>query len=487
MMALLTRPRTWIITAVVVVVVAAAAVWWFGFAHKTNADAAPASSTTLTVSTRTLQQSVSGTGTLSPTVDQQVNFVASGTVTAVSVQAGQTVKAGDTLATITSTQADADLAQAQATLASDQAKLASDQAASTGSSTDVAQIGADQAAVSVAQAAVTSAQNEVNGTTLTAPVAGLVTAVNVAVGDAVTGSSSSSGSSSSGSSSGGSSESSGSSSSRSGSAASGAGSSSGSSSGSSGSSGAFEITGTDSWTTQISVAAAQVKNLKAGDQVTLSTTENPSFFGTVSSIGLLPSTTSGAATYPVDVQVTGTPQNLYDGVSVTADVIYKKVADAVAVPSLAVTQVDGKSTVTKLAGGKQVQQAVTTGIQEGQYIQITDGLKSGDQIVLKLAQRLPGGTGGTSGTGGSGTGGTRGGFGGGGFGGGFGGGGTGTGGSGGTGGFGTRSFGGGTGAGGTGTTGGFLRQGGTLGGTGSTGTGGAGTNGGARSGSGAAN
>ncbi|WP_162940037.1 efflux RND transporter periplasmic adaptor subunit [Gryllotalpicola protaetiae] len=458
MMALLTRPRTWIITAVVVVVVAGAAVWWFGFAHKTDADAAPATSTTLTVSTQTLQQSVSGTGTLSPTVDQQVSFAASGTVTAVSVQAGQTVKAGDTLGTVTTTQADADLASAQATLASDQAKLASDQASSTGSAADTAQISADQAAVSVAQASVTSAQNEVNGTTLTAPVAGLVTAVNVAVGDSVTGSSaSSSGSGSSASGSG----SSGSGSSRSGSSSTGTGSTSGSSSSSSSSSGAFEITGTDSWTTEISVAAAQVKNLKTGDQVTLSTTENPSFFGTVSSIGLLPSTSSGAATYPVDVQVTGTPQSLYDGVSVTANVIYKKVTDAIAVPSLAVTQSNGKSTVTKVVDGKNVQQTVTTGIQQGQYVQITDGLKAGDKIVLKIARRTTGGTG-TTGTGGTrgGTGGT--GFGGGtGFPGGFGGtGGSGFGGTGGTG-FGGRGFGGTGGGTGTGTTGSFQRGGGS--------------------------
>lgn len=447
MMALLTRPRTWIITAAVVVVVAGAAVWWFGFAQKTDANAATVSSTTLTVSTRTLQESVSGTGTLSPTVDQEVNFVPSGTVTAVDVTAGQTVKAGAVLATVSSAQADADLATAQATLASDQAKLSSDESASDGSSADVAQISADQAAVTVAQASVTSAQAEVSGTTLKAPVAGMVTAVNVAVGDTVTGTAGSSSSSSKGSSSSSGSSSSGSGGSgSSGSSGLGSGSGTGSSSSSStsSSSGAFEITGTSSWTTQISVAAAQVKNIKKGDQVTLSTSENPSFFGTVSSIGLLPSTTSGAATYPVDVQVTGSPADLYDGVSVTADVIYKQISDAVAVPSLAVTQNNGTSTVTKLVNGKQVKQTITTGIQEGQYIQVTSGLKSGDQVVISITRRFPTTTGGTGGTGGTGTTG-RGGFGG------FGG--TGTGGTG-TGGFG--GFGGGTGT-GTGTTGSFQR------------------------------
>ncbi|HEY0248294.1 MAG TPA: biotin/lipoyl-binding protein [Gryllotalpicola sp.] len=408
MVAFLTRPRTRIVTAVVAAAVVAfalggAAVWWFGFAHKSSAEAATPTSTTLTVSTRTLQQSVSGTGTLAPTVDQDVDFAASGTVTAVKVKAGQTVKKGAVLATVTTAQADADLAQAKATLADAQAKLADAQSSSDGSSAALAQISADQAAVTVAQASVTSAQSEVDGTTLTAPVAGMVTAVNIAVGDVVTGSAGSSSSGSagaSGSSSSSSSRSTGGAGSTSGSTGTGSG---GSSSSSSSSTSAFEITGTDAWTTQISVAAAQVKNIKVGDQVTLSTSENPSFFGVVSSIGLLPSTSSGAATYPVDVQVTGTPDNLYYGVSVTADVIYKKIADAVAVPTLALSQQNGQTVVTKSVNGTQTTQKVTTGITEGQWVQITDGLKAGDQVVVRIAQRIPA-TGGGTGTGRTGTG-----------------------------------------------------------------------------------
>ncbi|MCL2515910.1 MAG: biotin/lipoyl-binding protein [Microbacteriaceae bacterium] len=421
MMAFLTRPRTWIISAVVVVVLAGAAVWWFGFAHKSGADAATPTSITQTVATRTLEQSVSGTGTLAPTVDQQVDFAASGTVTSVKVQAGQTVKAGDVLATVTVVQADADLASAQATLASDQSRLSSAQSSSDGSSQALAQIASDEAAVTVAQASVASAQAEVAGTTLKAPVAGLVTAVNVAVGDAVTGSTGSSNASSgSGNSGTGSSGSGGSGSSGFGGSSN---SSSSSPSSSSSSSSAFEITGTSSWTTEISVSATQVKNIKTGDQVTLSTTENPSFFGTVSSIGLLPSTSSGAATYPVDVAVTGSPTDLYDGVSVTANVVYKKIANAIAVPSIAIKTSGGTSTVTKVVNGKDVSTPVTTGIQQGQYTQITSGLAAGDEIVvLQITRPTGSGTGGTGGTG------TRG-FGGGGFGGGagFSGGGTGSG------------------------------------------------------------
>ncbi len=153
------------------------------------------SAVALAVSARTLQETVSDTGTLTPTVDDEVSFAASGTVTAVKVTEGQTVKKGDALAMVTTTQADADHASAKATLASAQAELSTAKSSSTGFDTDVATIESDEAVVTSAQASVTSAQTEVDGTALKAPAAGIVAAVNVAVGDEVSGTSSSSGSS----------------------------------------------------------------------------------------------------------------------------------------------------------------------------------------------------------------------------------------------------------------------------------------------------
>jgi macrolide-specific efflux system membrane fusion protein len=151
-----------------------------------------------------------------------------------------------------------------------------------------------------------------------------------------------------------------------------------------------------------------MKNIEVGDQVELSTTENSSFFGTVAAIGLLPSTTSGAATYPVTVDVTGTPKDLYDGVSVTAEVVYKKIADAVAVPSLAISQSNGTSTVQKVVDGKPVATTVTTGIEDGGYTQIVSGLSSGDTVQVTMARpgagsssTKSGSTGTTGGTGGT--------------------------------------------------------------------------------------
>ena len=92
---------------------------------------------TATVTLGTIQQTLSLTGNLSPVSQSNVNFQVSGTVTAVEVSVGQTVTAGQVLATIDPTTAQSALTQAQASLAAAQAKLNADQ--SSGSSSTAAQ------------------------------------------------------------------------------------------------------------------------------------------------------------------------------------------------------------------------------------------------------------------------------------------------------------------------------------------------------------
>ncbi|MFJ3394867.1 efflux RND transporter periplasmic adaptor subunit [Leifsonia aquatica] len=392
------RPRTWIITAAVVVaVVGGGAVYWFGFALPAQATSSQPATRTVQASTQTLQKTVSATGTLSPTVSEDVSFLPSGTVTAVNVAAGATVTAGEVLATVDTVSANATLLQAKADLASAQAKLSDAQDSSTGSTADVAAVAAAQAQVTSAQASVATAQTALDGTTLVAPVAGLVTAVNVAVGDAVTGTTGSSSSSSSS----GSGASSGSGGSTGGGATGGTGttgSGTGSSTSTATSTAQFTIVGTGSWEVDLTVSASDLKSIAKNDQVELSTSDNGSFFGTVTSIGQLPSTTSGSAAYPVVVSVTGSPENLYDGVSVTASIVYERRTDVLTVPSAAITTANGKSTVTKVVGGKNVTTDVTVGETSGTVTEITKGLSSGDSVLVTVFTPGSGtGTGGSTG------------------------------------------------------------------------------------------
>lgn len=386
------RTRTWVIGGVVAVVVLGGGTTWAVLATTgARAETSP-TTTTVAASLQTLEKAVSSSGTLAPTTTEDVSFGVAGTVQAVNVQEGQQVAAGDVLATVDTLHANAAVLEARASLAAAQAKLSAAEADDDGSDSSAAAIASYQAQVDVAQADVTDAETAATGTTLVAPIAGMVTNVSVEVGDAVSGSSSGS-SGSSGST--GSSGSSGSSSPGSATGASGSGST-----GSTSSSGQFTIISTDSWKASLSVSETEVSEIAVGDQVELSTDDGTSFFGTVGSIGLLPSTTSGAAAYPVVVDVTGSPEGLFDGVSVTGDIVYERRADVLTVPSAAVSSgTDGTSTVTVVADdGTETVTTVEVGETSGNLVEITSGLAEGDMVEVTVF--TPGSTGGQQGTGG---------------------------------------------------------------------------------------
>jgi macrolide-specific efflux system membrane fusion protein len=110
-------------------------------------------------------------------------------------------------------------------------------------------------------------------------------------------------------------------------------------------------------------------------------------YGTVASVGLVSTSTSGVAAYPVVVDVTGDTTTLHDGTSVDVSIIYERRTDVLTVPALAVTTADGASTVTVQADdGTQKKVTVTTGETSGNLVEITDGLAEGDAVVLQTFQ-----------------------------------------------------------------------------------------------------
>lgn len=370
-----TRPWVRVVAVALLVGVAGTGVYWFGF-REAPAQAATAESTTTAVaaSLSTIQQSVSASGTLTPTVQEDVSFAVSGTVTSVDVAAGDTVTAGQQLATVDTLQLDAALLQARADLASAQASLSNAQDEADGSDASDAQVAALAAQVDVAQTAVDDAEADLAGATLTAPVSGLLTTVDVEVGDAVTGSGSSSGSGSTG-----------------GTGSSGA---AGGMTGSTGSTGSsttssstaqFVVVGTDAWQISVSVSEADVALLAVGNQAEITTSSSTeTVYGTVSAIGLLSSSSGGVASYPVTVDVTGSPEGLHDGESADVSIIYERRTDVLTVPASAVTTDDDGQTVVTQEGadGGTVTTAVTVGETSGTMIEITEGLAEGDEVLV---------------------------------------------------------------------------------------------------------
>ena len=148
-----------------------------------------------------------------------------------------------------------------------------------------------------------------------------------------------------------------------------------------------------------SVDASVVGRIKAGDLVQISTEgATGPVTGTVHSIGLIADTSSGVATFPVTVNVTGTPSGLYAGASATISIIYHQVRNALVVPAAAIHQDGPRTVVDVLSGGHRVARDVTLGLSNGGLVQVTSGLSAGERVVVTFQKISAGNTGNGSGT-----------------------------------------------------------------------------------------
>jgi membrane fusion protein, macrolide-specific efflux system len=315
------------------------------------------------VTRTTLSQSLSVTGTIEPASTSTLAFSAQGEVTAVDVTAGQHVTGGQVLATMSSPSLQVQVDEAEATLAQDQARLSGDQA----SGASAAQIAADQASVTADQSQLDSANSALSGATLTAPASGIVTTVGYTTGQQLAGSGGGGGGS--GGDSGGSGD-----------------------SGSSGSASPSITVVSSNDVVNASVDASVVSEIKTGDQAVITPEGGGApVDGTVGSIGLVANTSSGVATFPVVIDVTGTPSGLYAGASASVSIIYNQVQGAVVVPTAAISPgPTGQNTVQLMANGQQVTRNITTGLTSGGLTQVTSGLSAGETVVMPIITINPG-------------------------------------------------------------------------------------------------
>jgi multidrug efflux pump subunit AcrA (membrane-fusion protein) len=348
--------RPWI-SACAVAFVVGSSIAAYVLTGDSNAQAQDGVTTRLvSVTNGTVRQTVSTTGTISPADEQDVSFASAAEITSVRVEVGDKVRKGQVLGTIDTLSLRAALADARSTLAAAEASLAT--AEDSGTSTD-AQLDADRAAVSTARGGVAAAKDALRSATLRSPITGTVAEVNVAVGDQASGS-------------GGTSNPNGSSDDSSGDSA-----------------GDFVVVGMKKWTVAASVDDTQVGLIKKGQQAQI-TTGNVSgmVFGVVSSVSVLSSSTSGSATYPVQIEITGNPRGLHDGADASVEIIYKQVSNVLTVPSAAVHLADGTSYVYVSANGKKVRTTVTTGMSAGGTTEIKSGLREGQQVYVDVVTGL---------------------------------------------------------------------------------------------------
>jgi multidrug efflux pump subunit AcrA (membrane-fusion protein) len=403
------HPRRYTAVLVVLVLVVAATIWLIS---RSSAAAEPQLAT---ARTGQLDRTVVVTGTIEPTQRADLDFPAGGEVVSVTAAVGQQVAAGQELAAVDSASLSGQVAQARSALASAQARLAADRSADASSE----QIAADRASVDSAQAQLDVARRNEANATLTAPFAGTVAAVNVTLGEQVTaggGGSAAASAAAAAAASGGPGGSGGSG--GSGISASGGAAVSSGSTAATASPGTADVVvvSTGSYIVDATVDDTQVGQLRQG----LTANIIPNFAveavpGTVESVALVATSTSGVAGYPVTVSVTGSPPGLHIGSTAQVEIVTERITDAVLVPSAAVRGTGDETTVVVREGEEDVSRPVAAGATSGGRTQILRGLASGEQVVLPESGEAPpsgfggfGGNrqGGSGGQGGQGDGGT---------------------------------------------------------------------------------
>lgn len=323
--------------------------------------------------TATVEQTLSVTGPVDPVNKATADFQVSGTVSAVNVAVGQTVAAGQLLASLDTTTLQQDVSSAQLKLSGDQAKLSEDQssasttttttttttptgatgangaAASPGHASPAAsapsaahdspqQLATDQAAIDSDQAALIKAQQSLADAQLTSPIAGIIASVGLAAGQSVTAGSASA---------------------------------------------VITIINTDAYAVTASLPSSQSAAVHVGDEasVTINGTTG-TLAGTVSRVGPVNTSASGD-TYPLIVALAPGSHGIAAGSTAQVQVVLRQVDHALAVPTSAVsTGGTHGSSVVVLVAGSPVRRRVTVGVVGARYTQITSGISANMTVVL---------------------------------------------------------------------------------------------------------
>lgn len=94
-------------------------------------------------------------------------------------------------------------------------------------------------------------------------------------------------------------------------------------------------------------------------------------------------TTNNVTTYAIDVRPEETPEFMRSGMTANVTFSVKSKNDILLIPAEAMKVIDGKSVVVVKGDKGPVEYAISTGLSDGKKIEVTDGLKRGDIILIQ--------------------------------------------------------------------------------------------------------
>src|SRR4029077_14400235 len=208
----------------------------------------------------------------------------------------------------------------------------------------------DDAQISIDQVNVNSVQHQLDGATLTSPISGIVSQVNVKVGQTVTGG---------------------------------------------GTTYAIVVFSPGSYDLTGTVSDSQVNLVAVGQSVQVTPAGSTQALpGKITLIAPAATVSSGVATFAVTAQLTDTSNAIRPGISATVSIVINQVVHVLTVRTSAVHTTAAGSTVTLLVNGLPKSVPVQTGASDPTRIEITSGLKLNDVVVIAIiTSTVPSGNG----------------------------------------------------------------------------------------------
>ena len=150
----------------------------------------------------------------------------------------------------------------------------------------------------------------------------------------------------------------------------------------SGESSLFVVEDLDTLMLRVNVPERELAKLSVGQvaQLTFDAVPNHVFEGRISLIS--PYVSAETATFTVRIHVTKTDGLLRPGMFARVAIVYERKPDALQIPRTALLDGDGPPKVFVVKDGKALERAVKLGLSNGAWIEVTDGLKDGEQVVV---------------------------------------------------------------------------------------------------------
>lgn len=141
---------------------------------------------------------------------------------------------------------------------------------------------------------------------------------------------------------------------------------------------------------EASVDETDIAQVEIGQtvEITLDAYPGELFDGIVTKINPQTVVEQNVTTIPVTVEIQNPDARLKPGMNATCNFIVDRKEDVLVVPTEAVTEEDGRYTVTVMKNGKQIEREVTVGITGDETVEITSGLKEGETVVTAVIEPL---------------------------------------------------------------------------------------------------